>query len=861
MTARASTPNGELPARKGTPRLYERDSLHARLGGSPASSTASTPRKDGRLGGTRLVGPKATNFSSPPPQAVLNANITPRSSARRARRESELSTSSVQSPTNLISAGNFNPNGSQSMRASANGFTTPAMESSNRTSASDRIHPRAHQNRSHSGTSSLAGSSITTPENAPKFFHADEANSVLSNKSQSPLHSPMYERSQPMFFHANGDSDENVPKTASSFSPVAPPSNSPFGILAQPPKNRPPRAPSPLKDEIVSRSSSVTKPSPRRHTRLVSNGSNVAEHEIRAPESTLPGTRSSSRRSSISSPTPQVVARPKSMSFDRGSQLPVRRSSLTLSDAGGPPPALPRSRPSSAASRSRRGSIARGDLQEISRTRPPLTTIPSQSLPQTEDPPPMSPIRTSDGQSKLDHMNELAANARRDRKVLDLEISNSSLLAINRTLEREMRKQKEELRNLRRFARSASGRVSSRGTLGRISDLSGVKASDLQSDMLSDDQLSDFDDQSLSSTNTSSPPTSDYHPSALPRIRHSTKSQTLKSFHLEDLARQRALLLDGQKLNQAIKRCLDSTETLIADGKKALAYKASAPKVEPRGGKVLAHDLDEEDPNHNGVDGWNGMRQGLLSPAIAWPPNKNPWEPHDFAPTPAAADDDASPQNKDEQLLSSDLTSSPIEVDDIALPSPGQALPGASIHTDLELDDDRSDRSYSPPPSPSPQNARASLPINLPSDPLPQASSPPSSIPPSSTLPRGPTTYSSPPPSSPPPPPPPFSNPPSPIPNNDDDELSTPSRTSSTPSPPSQPHNHYREPLPSSTTSRIEDPSSPAPLQEENDPSSSPPNAAAAPIMKARPLSITSLGLGIGMGNYLQSLQGSLGLN
>ena len=845
MTTRTSAPNGELPARKGTPRLRERDSLQIRLGGSPASSTASTPRRDGRLGGMRLAGAKATTFSSPPPQAVLNANITPRSSARRARRESELSVSSVQSPSRLAPAEVDTPDGSQSGRASANGFTTPAMEPSKRTSASDRIHPRSHLNRSHSGSSSLAGSGIVSPENVPKFFHADEASSVLSNKSPSPLHSPAYERPQPMFFHANGDSDENVPKAANTISPVAQPSSSPFGTLPQPPKSRPPRAPSPLKEEIVSRSSSVTKPSPRRHTRLISNGSNVAEHDIRAPDSTLPGTRSSSRRSSISSPTPQVTTRPKSMSFDRGSQLPIRRSSLTLSDTGGPSSALPRSRPGSAASRSRRGSIARGDLRDIPRSRPPLSTIPSQSLPQTEEPAPMSPIRASDGQSKLDHMNELAANARRDRKVLDLEISNSSLLAINRTLEREMRKQKEELRNLRRFARSASGHVSSLGTMDRISDLSGVKASDLQSDRLSDDQLSDFDEQSLSSTNTSSPPTSDYHPSALPRIRHSTKSQTLKKFHLEDLARQRALLLDGQKLNQAIKRCLDSTETLIADGKKALAYKAEAPKEKPRGGKVLAHDLDEEDPNRSGIDGWNGMRQGLLSPAIAWPPNKNPWEPQDCAPTPAA--NDASPQNKDEQVLSSDLTSSPIEIDDIALPSPGQALPGASIHPDLGLNDDHSDHSYSLPPSPSPQNASTSLPINLPSDPLPQASSPPSS-----TLPPNTTTYSSSPSSS--SPPPPFADLQSPNSDNHDD-LSTPSRSSSTPSP-SPAHNHDK-PL-ASTTSRIEDPSSPAPLEEEEtDPSSSPPNA--APTMKARPLSITSLGLG--MGSYLQSLQGSLGLN
>lgn len=90
-------------------------------------------------------------------------------------------------------------------------------------------------------------------------------------------------------------------------------------------------------------------------------------------------------------------------------------------------------------------------------------------------------------------MNELAANARRERKVLDLEISNSSLLAINRTLEREMRKQTAELRRFRRL--SCSGRLSvapSRSASGKMSMLS--EATDELDDNLltSDDELEDL---------------------------------------------------------------------------------------------------------------------------------------------------------------------------------------------------------------------------------------------------------------------------------------------------------------------------------------------------------------------------------
>jgi hypothetical protein len=65
-----------------------------------------------------------------------------------------------------------------------------------------------------------------------------------------------------------------------------------------------------------------------------------------------------------------------------------------------------------------------------------------------------SPTKTSqDGQAT-----ELVANARRERKVQDLEITNASLEAINRTLERQLRKQTAELRRYQRLSRS--GRLS-----------------------------------------------------------------------------------------------------------------------------------------------------------------------------------------------------------------------------------------------------------------------------------------------------------------------------------------------------------------------------------------------------------------
>ena len=839
MGERYKTPNGELAPTKITPRIYGRNSLQTRSNGSPASSASSTPWKIGIVGESRTSGPKADQLASPPIQTVLNSNVTPRSSARKTRRESGFPTSRAQSPAEIAAVGRTAQINTQVTSVPVSGYTTPITGPLKRTSASSNAGSQSRSNHLCSGDSSPRGSGLTSPEPAPKFFHASDVGSILSQKSPSPLSSPEHEQPQPKFFHANGDMDMHSPPLRTGPAPLLRQSPRPFAPSPQPPRIRPPRAPSPLKDELVSRKSSVTKPSPRRHTRLSSNGSTAAEQDIRLPGSTITDSRSSSRRSSVSSPVAHSITRPKSLSLDKTNHLPTRRGSLTLSDCG-PPPAAPYSRPGSAASRSRRGSIVYVDNHDPSRSRPVLATIPSQSLPPPENPPPMSPIRTSDGQSKLEHMNELAANARRDRKVLDLEISNSSLLAINRTLEREMRKHQDELRNLRKFARTVSGRVSSNETSSRISELSVLRPSDLLIEGFSDDQLSDRDDQSLSSTDSSSPPTSDYIQSAIPRIRRSTKSQTLKNLHLEDLARQRALLLDGQKLNQAIKRCLDSTEILIADGKKALAYKAEIEETEPRCGRVLTRDIEEEGLDQDDGDGWTGMRQGLLSPTIEWRSIRNPWEPQDFTRMPTTEDP---PLPRKERVFSGDLESRPVEVDSSpparVTPSPEQALPGAIVDESVEnvnnISDD--DGSYSPPSSPSPQPIDTSFPIYVPSDPLPQPSSFPA-LPSSLPSPRPSTFHSS-------PPAPPSSDHHLPLPSssqddnikNDDgninDEVS------------------IRSSRPSSSSSRLNDPSSPAPP--------TPPSPGAPPPPKARPLSIASLGLG--MGNYLQSLQGSLGLN
>ncbi|KAJ8104837.1 hypothetical protein OPT61_g10539 [Boeremia exigua] len=130
-----------------------------------------------------------------------------------------------------------------------------------------------------------------------------------------------------------------------------------------------------------------------------------------------------------------------------------------------------------------------------------------------------SPTKTG-GQTPLEMMNELAANARRERKVLDLEISNSSLLAINRSLEKEMRKQKAELKRLRRMSRA--GRFSIDALGSTLDTFTAKKASDL-SDMSEVDEEeeeeeepseeepesseSSFDESTKSASSSTSPST------------------------------------------------------------------------------------------------------------------------------------------------------------------------------------------------------------------------------------------------------------------------------------------------------------------------------------------------------------------
>jgi hypothetical protein len=193
---------------------------------------------------------------------------------------------------------------------------------------------------------------------------------------------------------------------------------------------------------------------------------------------------------------------------------------------------------------------------------------------------------------------ELVANARRERRVQDLEIRNGSLEAINRTLERQLRKQTAELRRYQRLSRSGrlslgsmgsripSGSTVDGGALGQagmdLNDLS-EEESDIEGE---DAELEELDDELEEEDDLSSSEGSVVRSPSATALRQEKERRDERRLQL-DLSKHQQLLVDSQKINQSLKRCLGWTEELIKEGKRALEYQVRPGDVE-LGGRVLA---------------------------------------------------------------------------------------------------------------------------------------------------------------------------------------------------------------------------------------------------------------------------------
>lgn len=227
-----------------------------------------------------------------------------------------------------------------------------------------------------------------------------------------------------------------------------------------------------------------------------------------------------------------------------------------------------------------------------------------------------SPSLSDLAQSPTKAVPDLAAGARRERKVLDLEISNSSLLAINRSLEREMKKQKAELKRFRRLSRAGHFAAAAELPNSRLNELEEQDLPSIDGDDLGrpsspfEEDVSEMSSNDGSSLGSSGGPDGD--------ARHRAKDEErLKS----DLRKHRELLLDTARMNQSLQRCLLWTEDLIKDGKKALDHRVLSRDVQ-LGGHILSDDeeVDESPPGSRGgeqndhqedVDGQNDDFAGV----------------------------------------------------------------------------------------------------------------------------------------------------------------------------------------------------------------------------------------------------------
>ncbi|KFY09899.1 hypothetical protein V492_05298 [Pseudogymnoascus sp. VKM F-4246] len=564
---------GAIPANVATPLLRR---------ATRQDTTPSGPQRDER---------------TPPVGSFLGDNITPRSGSRKSRLDSAnatpTGTPTALRPTEptLASGGNLVYSGGLGLSQLDDLPSKPTVSFSPTISdiggAQDRPQYQPQQSQQ-SQQSQQAG----------KFFYASDAkqnnsqpsrqrpappkqNSFLyanGNAIPSPTTQPgasptlpaSEDKSRARFVHANGTPDTTTRPPAKSFSRAG-------STVSTTPFAGPPRLAFQGRPSGSSRPSSPTKPADNGNTYVARRISTVSPPTIPVPYTSPPLIQSPYTSPPLyqngaptfgdEGPTPNSF-RPRSKSPSVGN-LDESRSGVELNEARNVPLPATNDRTSLSSTESSESALA-DDSSLASGLR--------------------SPVKAG---ATLEQLNELAANARRERKVLDLEITNSSLSAINRTLEREMRKQSAELRRYRRLSRS--GRLSiataaSRSSLGSRLSLSGI-SEDPHSDVSEEEYDDDMDDDDASELDSADDGT--LSPTALAESDARHRKRDEQRLQL-DLEKHQQLLVDSQKMNQSIKRCLGWTEELILEGNKALAYKVHVSDVELGGRVLIAEDNDDD---------------------------------------------------------------------------------------------------------------------------------------------------------------------------------------------------------------------------------------------------------------------------
>ncbi|KAM7191904.1 hypothetical protein V8F33_008628 [Rhypophila sp. PSN 637] len=432
------------------------------------------------------------------------------------------------------------------------------------------------------------------------FFYANGGPPLLPQQqqrdnAQSPLATPIVVTTSPQeaptskFIYANGTPDLQPPTKTRPSSVVSSSSRIPTTR---------PTSGLPMSPYSSQRSLSPVKLS---HNQQPNSGSNSA---LTSPRSPIYAASSLSTQSGLSQAT-----RPPVQPANKPST--TRSGSLTFAE----PPAVARvvSTHSSVVSSECTSPVEPSAPQPIN----PATTGFASLLQAAEDfvddeetrPESLnSPTKASSHDGQL---TELVANARRERKVQDLQITNASLEAINRTLERQLRKQTAEIRRYKRLSRSGRLSMASAGSRipsGSSVDGGGLARAGLGLDDLSEEE-SDMEEQEAEleaelqdeEYMSASDDSGELSPEAIAErdTRHRRRDE--KRLQL-DLTKHQQLLIDSQKINQSLKRCLGWTEELIKEGKRALEYKVRVSEIS-LGGRVLApEEIEGEEEEDMDVD-------------------------------------------------------------------------------------------------------------------------------------------------------------------------------------------------------------------------------------------------------------------
>lgn len=548
---------------------------------------------------------KTPDSSSTPTSSTLSANVTPRSVSRKLRRDGV--------PTSSAPPHSLQHNSRTGRSTAGIGGVTESGPNHQENGVS---HFKVSNTKNFtfeapgSKTNSRPGSSCGSSVGSPMFFHADDARSSTSSYDLEPRpHSTAPSHSTPKsYFYADRSLERpqsHVDSSRKSILPSKRPGGGQGPVLAKSPEIASPR----LQEShlpISQRRNSATSDTESR--KLVAS---PVQPEGRR-SSHIPRLSSSGDLTPLSPETPRRIVHMKSPSLDT-SQLFARKQSFLTSP--------PLSHSTLAHDNAPQSNASPDASPLVANHRSSASADIQHPFPRAASPTKDNPLQGNNFQK----MNEMATNARRERKVLDLEISNSSLLAINRALEREMRKQTAELRRFRRLSRSGrlsmtpSRRSVSGGGLSMVSETDGYNNDGMpmsgRSSIMSNDDTSDLSDDVASSASEGESMTSsavaDHDERHLPRDE--------KRFLL-DLSNHQQLLIDSQKMNQSIKRCLGWTDNLISEGRKALEYNVRVSDIDI-GGRVL--DPDEMS------EGYAEHARGLLSPTTEVPEPADASSPSD----------------------------------------------------------------------------------------------------------------------------------------------------------------------------------------------------------------------------------------